>query len=320
MVIDFTDCRVNRYKTYAGANGAKICIEYDGRQYMLKFPSEASERFAVSYKSNTVTEYLGCHIFNILGIRAQETLLGHYRIRDKIKVVVACEDLTIGGKVISDFISVKNTIVDSERHGAGTELESVLKAIEEQEYINVNRLKTFFWDMFIVDAYIGNFDRHNGNWGLLVDEPNQNVDICPVYDCGSSFFPAMDTNTQKAVMSTKNDLYYHTYVIPRSALMINHKKLKYYDFMISNRYPDCTQSLLKIASKIDEKFPEIEQLIENLDEEIVSADDKNFYRFLIHERKEKLIDKAVDVILENFPEYRQENHNETEQESTLFFL
>lgn len=267
---------------------------------MLKFPSNASECFAVNYKRcNTVTEYLGCHIFNILGIRAQETLLGHYRIGDKTKVVVACEDLTVGGKTISDFISVKNTIIDSKRHWVVSELESVLNAIEEQEYIDTSRLKTFFWDMFVVDAYIGNFDRHSDNWGLLVDEQNQFVDICPIYDCDSSFFPVIDPHIQKMVMFAMDDLY---------------------DLLTSNKYPECTQSLLKIASRIDEKFPEIEQLIEDLDDEIVSSDDKDFYRSLIHKRKEKFIDKAVNAILENFPEYRQENHNETEQDSTLFFL
>ena len=24
-----------------------------------------------------------------------------------------------------------------------------------------------FWDIYVVDALIGNFDRHGGNWGFL---------------------------------------------------------------------------------------------------------------------------------------------------------
>lgn len=38
----------------------------------------------------------------------------------------------------------------------------------------------FFWDMFIADALPGNFDRHNGNWGILVDEEHQTAEIAPV--------------------------------------------------------------------------------------------------------------------------------------------
>mgnify|MGYP000006834384 FL=1 len=37
-VIDFTDMQ-KRNKAYAGANGKKLSVLYDGEQYMLKFPS-----------------------------------------------------------------------------------------------------------------------------------------------------------------------------------------------------------------------------------------------------------------------------------------
>lgn len=35
--IDFTNLQ-KRNKAYAGANGSKISVIYDGEQYMLKFP------------------------------------------------------------------------------------------------------------------------------------------------------------------------------------------------------------------------------------------------------------------------------------------
>lgn len=37
-MIDFTNLPV-RNKAYAGANGSKISVIYNGEQYMLKFPS-----------------------------------------------------------------------------------------------------------------------------------------------------------------------------------------------------------------------------------------------------------------------------------------
>ena len=36
-MIDFTNA-VQKNKTYAGANGGKISVLYNGEQYMLKFP------------------------------------------------------------------------------------------------------------------------------------------------------------------------------------------------------------------------------------------------------------------------------------------
>ena len=37
-MIDFTDLPL-RQKCYAGANGSKLSVLYNGEQYMLKFPS-----------------------------------------------------------------------------------------------------------------------------------------------------------------------------------------------------------------------------------------------------------------------------------------
>ena len=36
-MIDFTNCPVNRFRAYGGANGNKINISYEGSSYMLKF-------------------------------------------------------------------------------------------------------------------------------------------------------------------------------------------------------------------------------------------------------------------------------------------
>ena len=77
MSIDFTNCPV-RNKTYAGANGSKISVIYDGHLYMLKFPSAAAPNKEMSYANGCISEYLGCHIFETVGIPVQETLLGTY--------------------------------------------------------------------------------------------------------------------------------------------------------------------------------------------------------------------------------------------------
>ena len=44
-MIGFTQCKRVMAKAYNGANGKKIAIEYNGEQYMLKFPPSAKEKF-----------------------------------------------------------------------------------------------------------------------------------------------------------------------------------------------------------------------------------------------------------------------------------
>ena len=51
------------------------------------------------------------------------------------------------------------------------------------------------------DALLGNFDRHNGNWGILVDEESQTAEIAPVYDCGSCLYPQLGAHEMQAVLA-----------------------------------------------------------------------------------------------------------------------
>ena len=83
-------------------------------------------------------------------------------------------------------------MIDSERQGYGTELSDILQTIDEQQLLDRDMLMERFWDMFIVDALIGNWDRHNGNWGFLYDDRNDEISLAPVYDCGSCLFPQAD--------------------------------------------------------------------------------------------------------------------------------
>ena len=163
-MLDFTNLSTKK-KAYGGANGSKLSVIYNDELYMLKLPMHASKNPNLSYTNSCTSEYLGCHIFNMLGIKAQETLLGTYKYHDKVKTVVACKDFTSPGVVILDFASIKNQIIDSASNGYGTELSDIIDTINKQTVVDSEELKEHFWNMFVVDAFIGNWDRHNGNWG-----------------------------------------------------------------------------------------------------------------------------------------------------------
>lgn len=71
-MIDFTNCKL-LYKAYSGANGKKISIEYEGQQYMLKFPLRVKNMATqLSYSNSCYSEHIGSSIFNMLGVQAQE--------------------------------------------------------------------------------------------------------------------------------------------------------------------------------------------------------------------------------------------------------
>ena len=110
--IDFTGCKQIIGRAFNGANGKKIAIEYNHERYMLKFPPSAEgKRTELSYTNSCISEHIASTIFNMLGIEAQQTLLGTYTVKGKAKVVCACKDFTAGGKVLNDFCSIKNILI-----------------------------------------------------------------------------------------------------------------------------------------------------------------------------------------------------------------
>lgn len=288
--MDFTKLPRKR-KAYAGANGSKIAVVYDGEQYMLKFPPQPSRNKALSYTNSCISEYIGCHIFGSIGIPVQETMLGTYTVNGKEKVCVACKDFTSVGIVLQDFASLKNQIIDSERNGYGTELADILRTFAEQETIDRTELEERFWDMFVADALIGNWDRHNGNWGFLYDTRDDTVTLAPVFDCGSSLFPQADEDIMRAVLRDKSELDYRVFEIPTSSIMLNGKRINYYRFMTSGEYEGCNAALRRIVPRIS--MEKIEEIVRSTP--YISELQKDFYLTTLTARYTHILEQSLQM-------------------------
>lgn len=290
-MIDFTDMPI-RKKAYAGANGGKIAVMYEGEQYMLKFPPHPKRNKEMSYTHSCISEYLGSHIFDIVGIPVQQTLLGIYRVNGKEKVVVACKDFTTYETVLQDFASLKNTLIDSGHSGYGTELSEIIEAIEEQSFIDPVTLREHFWDMFIVDALIGNWDRHNGNWGFLYNNRSDEISIAPIYDCGSCLYPQADDTVMEMTLNDPAEMDFRIFEIPVSGIRMNGEKIRYFDFISSLQNRDCNAALERIVPRID--MQRIAALVN--DTPYASDFQKLFYLTMLKERKEKILDKSLSLL------------------------
>lgn len=290
-MIDFTDLP-RRKKTYTGANGSKIAVMYNDELYMLKFPVPPSRNKEMSYTNGCVSEYLGSHIFEIIGIPVQETLLGTFMKNGREKVVVACRDFTTDDTVLQDFASLKNTIIDSEHNGYGTELSDILTAIEEQQSIDPAELKKHFWNIFIVDALIGNWDRHNGNWGFLYNRRTDEITLAPIYDCGSCLYPQADETIMEATLNDPAERDLRIFQIPLSGIKIDGKKINYFDFISSLQNKDCNAALKRIVPKIN--MQKIYTLIDETP--FITELQKKFYKTMLAERKEKILDKSLQLL------------------------
>ena len=250
-LVDFTNCERLPGRAYNGANGKKIAVRYDGDVWLLKFPPLAAEKpTTLSYSNSCFSEHVASTIANMIGLKSHETRLGTFT-NGKTKVVCACRDFTADGKQLYDFCSIKNTVIDSETGGTGTELDDILETIDRQSFIDPVVLRAHFWDMFVVDAFLGNFDRHNGNWGFLVDPVTRKAEIAPAFDFGSCLLPQADDDIMRRVVEDRAELDARIYNFPASALKQNGKKIGYVDFISRNHDGVLAPSLKRIVPHID---------------------------------------------------------------------
>ena len=277
----------------AGSNGNKRAIQLeDGQIYMLKFPPISKNNEKISYSNSCISEYISCQIIKSMGIEVQDTILGKAMVEGKEKIVVACKDFTQNGEKLYEFAMIKNGCIGSSNNGYGTELKTVLSAIEEQNIYNSEELKRYFWDLFIIDSLLGNFDRHNGNWGFLIKEETQEIKLAPIYDCGSCLYPQLDDETIRTYLQEEIELDARVYVFPNSSLKENGQKINYYKYISSLRNQDCNQALKRIYKKIN--LNEINQIIDETP--YISETRKEFYKIMIQKRYENIIKYSYEKL------------------------
>lgn len=208
-MIDIVDCdslSVLKTRTYGGATGSKICVSYNDDYYMLKSQQRLRDKgfrnVEISYANDPISEYIGSHIYGILGIPVHDTLLGMYRGR----LCVLCKDLAYPG-VIIELRNIRNSImfedVVQSNSGMSTLLSDIMQTIDRSSLDDKEAAKERFYQMFVVDTLIGNTDRNNGNWGFL-DAGNNTLVLCPVYDCGGCLNNKRSDDQIKADITNDN--------------------------------------------------------------------------------------------------------------------
>ena len=214
----------------------------------------------------------------------QKTILGTYGD----KIVVACRDFTEGGLKFADFGTLKNTCISTSKNGYGTELLEIESAIEEQRWLDPKTLSSFFWDMFICDALIGNFDRHNGNWGFLIDDRKKSARIAPIFDCASSLFPQLRIDDYRKNLDDQSEIEARVYNWPNSSIRIEDRKVNYFEFISSLAKQDCNEALKRVYPRIN---LDLICAIINNDEDLLEIQ-KEFYTTILIERKKRILDEG----------------------------
>ena len=273
-MIDFTNA-IEEFNNYKGSEKKKTLI-YNNKKYLVKFPDPIREKNKnISYINNAFSEYVGSNIFKIVGFKTQNTILGNYTYNGKDKIVCACEDFTDENNILYEFESLALSTNPDKK--IGTEISDIMEVIEENKMIDSETTKQKFWDMFVIDSIIGNTDRHNGNWGFLLNKNTGTVTFSPIYDCGSCLNPMLeDTEIEKFTETELKNLAINCY----SCLRDNGKKINYMTYIKEMKNQECNNAIKRLFANID--IGKIENFIDNI--ECMTDIRKEFYKRIINQR------------------------------------
>lgn len=311
---DFTHNKIVPGYTYGGKTGEKLCILHNKEIWFLKFPQNLStQKTSLSYSTSPISEYLGSQIYKTIGIDTHETELGIYAD----KPVVACRDFNKTSNQFYEFRGLLNALTSPEslssaKFGAENEnhyveLSEIFKRMEDNFTPAVQeQMKERFWQMFVVDAFINNQDRNTGNWGYFMNLTGEFIELAPVYDNGSSFFPK--TPEDKIQLDS-----FFTSVIYNSATPFYHEGKKVDAISIIRQCPNSFSDtdwnqrlekeiiqvvplLLKNIKIFQNKISDIP--LEFKEVHLFSQSQKVFYQKFLSKRLELILEPALKRIIE----------------------
>lgn len=269
---------------YYGGSEKKIGILINDSPYMLKF----QKKTAFGMRFNHISEYIGSHVFALLGFPTQETYLGFYHGEQ----VVACKDFIAPGVQFVPFNDVGESTLDQDRDRYQYSYPDIMKMLQDNAKLTqVEETIHSFWEIYIVDALLGNFDRHGSNWGFI--KKNNLYSLAPVFDNGSCLFPNMNDETEmEAVMNSPEETERRVFTFPTSQIKLNGKKSSYFEVIHSCSFPECNRALTSVYKKLD-----LQPIFEMIDETpFISSTHQRFYKHLLSARFALIIKASYDLL------------------------
>ena len=270
-LIDFSNCELST-KSYEESSMKKNAIIFKDEKYLLKYMEKNKARHyqdiknqKETYFNSVYSEYISCHIGKMIGLDIQDTIIGFEKENNKLKGIqyipcVACKDFCKSGENIVNFERIFEIVNRKENKRYNDEnFNDVLKVIEKQKFIDKNKLKENFLDMFVFDSFIGNFDRNLKNFGIIENEKDKTYRITPIFDCASSLHPKANRKRIKFLANSyeKDSQVVYEYALSPSSYFKNDDgiKINYFDFLVNNSFnynSDIAKSIVKIVPKLIE--------------------------------------------------------------------
>jgi hypothetical protein len=273
---------------FYGGKEEKLGIIIEENFYIVKFQS----RFDTGFLNNHISEYIGSHIFTFLGEEAQETFLGTY---DNKNVVVCKDFINREDSLFVPFNDVSQSSLEYDKNNYEYAYKDIVKMLKDNiKLTDLTETKNRFWNMYIIDALLGNFDRHGLNWGFI--KQNNKYKLSPIFDNGSCLFPRVNTDVLiNNILNNEDELKIRTYKYQPSQIKLNKNKSSYFEVISSLEFKECNEALKRIVERYNEE--KIISFINSIN--CISKLQKEFYIKTIKYRFENILLYSYRRLLSN---------------------
>lgn len=306
-IVDLNNCKLSRKNgMYGGAAGNKDGIIYNGENWLIKYPKNIKGlegTGGASYSTAPLSEYIGSHIYEMLGVDVHTTFLGERHG----KIVVACKDFAIEDDLI-EIRTIKNhadselaELLEQKFPSLSSEhivdIEELLLHLANNPILNqVQGVTERFWEQAVIDIFINNNDRNNGNWGILRDREGADR-LAPVFDNGGSLQTKISEEKIEKILSDLGNAKKNASNTQTAYGVQGHilSAVRFMDLYKCNE--DLQKAILKVIPNIRTKLPEIHEFINQIPEEYCGQDNKRY--LICSANRKKLFSIQLQARLEN---------------------
>ena len=172
-------------------------------------------------------------------------------------------------------------------------VQMIEESLLEDYYFDIGKIHK----MIIFDILIGNSDRHHSNWAIKYKrENNKNMiyvtlDLCPLYDNGSSLCAYEDNNDLNIFF--KDKMKFEALVNTKSKSAIgwkNERPIRHFELlkkMRDNNYDLTITYIEKIKNNINENS--LEKILREFGNNIINKDMKRLLKMYLLERRKRML-------------------------------
>ena len=306
MIRNIDNCEYSeKHGVYGGVSSLKDGVVIDGKNWLVKYPKNAKDlrrHEEMEYTNDAVSEFLGSHIYSELNIPVHETML----VERRGKIAVACRDFEEESKKLIEIRTIKNAANDELEEKLNqsfsstgsthcVNLEEIMLHLKYNDILkNIQGINERFWNMMVVDIFLNNNDRNNGNWGILREKGKQDT-LAPVFDNGGAFNGKTPDSRLKRMLDNEQVLLGSimgsntTFSDAEGNIILARE-------MLQKDFTGLSEAVIKIVPKIHEKMDSIIDIIRNIPDEACSKIRKDFYCESIKIRYQKLLFPALERV------------------------